>query len=254
MSAARTSVGALALALLAGMPAGAQQAARDSATASRLGRVSVSARIGELRPSARSEFHALMDRALVPTGGALRPRMVGGDLHVRITPRIGVLLGAESGRSTVASTSRARATGASGDVAQQTTLDLTSVQYLGAEWQAWRWRGRGADATDRLRVVLGAGGGVARYRLRQWGEFVDAQRSVAYADDFGSAGRGAMGYATAGVELPLQRWLSMEGELRRQVGSAPMSADYAGFDRLDLGGTRLGVGLRLRPAAIVGKR
>ena len=137
---------------------------------------------------------------------------------------------------------------------QQTTLDVTSLQYAGADWEAFRWRRAGAGATDRLRVVLGAGGGVARYRLRQWGEFVDARRSVAYADDFASAGRGGFAYGSAALEVPLRRWIALQGDVRRQVGSAPMTADFAGFDRLDLGGTRLGVGVRLHPAALVGKR
>ncbi|GLC26920.1 hypothetical protein [Roseisolibacter agri] len=257
MSAARTFVHTLALALLA-TPAAAQQPARDSSStsssASWLGRVSVTARLGQLRPSGRSELFALMDRALLPTDGALRPRLTGGELHVALTPRFGVLLGAESGRSTVASVSRAQATGVTADVRQQTTLDVASLQYVGMEWQAFRWRGTRAGATDRVRLLLGAGGGVARYRLHQWGDFVDAPRSVAYADDFGSAGRGGFGYGSATLEVPVRRWIAVQGDVRRQVGSAPMSADFAAFDRLDLGGTRLGVGLRLRPAAMFGAR
>lgn len=254
MSAVIRTVGAL-LAVVAVMPVAAQPAARDTApSTSWLGRVSVSARLGELRPSGRSQLYALMDRALLPTGGALRPRLAGGELHVRVARGLGAVLGAEAGQGTMASVSRARATGTSADVRQQTTLDVTSLQYAGADWEAFRWRRAGAGAADRLRVVLGAGGGVARYRLRQWGEFVDAQRSVAYADDFASAGRGGFAYGSAALEVPLRRWIALQGDVRRQVGSAPMTADFAGFDRLDLGGTRLGVGVRLHPAALVGKR
>ena len=256
MSAAIRSVGALLL-VAAAAPATAQPAARDTTpSTSWLGRVSVTARLGELRPSGRSQLYTLMDRALVPTSGALRPRLAGGELHVRVARGFGVVLGAEAGQGSVASVSRARATATSADARQQTTLDLTSLQYVGADWEAFRWRGArtGARATDRLRVVLGAGGGVARYQLHQWGEFVDAQRSVAYADDFASAGRGGFAYGSAALEVPLRRWLSLQGDVRRQVGSAPMTADFAGFDRLDLGGTRLGVGVRLHPAVLVGKR
>ncbi len=258
MSAARNVVRALALAAVVAAPAAAQQqSARDTASAaasSWLGRVSVTARLGQLRPSGRSELFALMDRALLPTDGALRPRLAGGELHVALTPRFGVLLGAESGRGTVASVSRARATGVDADVRQPTTLDVASLQDVGAEWQALRWRRDGVGATDRLRVLLGAGGGVARYRLRQWGDFVDAQRSVTYGDDFGSAGRGGFGYGSATLEVPVRRWVAVQGDVRRQVGSAPMSADFASFDRLDLGGTRVAAGLRLRPAAMFGGR
>ena len=244
MSALRVALG---LALTAGA-ASAQQAQEPSpatARASWLDRVSVSARAGELRPAGGSELFTLMDRALTPGSGALRPRLAGGALHVRLGARWGVSFGAEAGGRTVASSSRAEPTSGAGPARQRTALDLTSVGWLGAEWRALRWRGAGRDGADRLRVVLGAGAGSAAYRLRQWGGFVDAERGVAYEDDFRSAGRGAFGYGSVGLEVPVLGRLALEGELRRQVGSAPMSADFAAFDRLDLGGTRLGVGVRV---------
>jgi hypothetical protein len=226
----------------------------DSVSSTWLDRVTVVARYGTFRPARQSVVYSLIDRALTPGSRALRPSLVGGELHVRMVGRWGLLLGAESGSSTVASVSRAQPASASGDVRQQTTLGLSSVQYVGGEWQALRWRRAHRDAPDRLRVVLGAGGGVARYRLRQWGDFVDAERGVAFENDFRSAGRGGFGYASAGVDVPLRGWIALEGELRRQAGSAPMSADYATFDRLDLGGTRFSVGLQLRPGGGEGRR
>lgn len=257
---ARVCACALALAAVATVPLGAQRAPVAVATAPGAAgpgwfeRISVSARLGEFRPAGQSELFSLLDHALTPGADALRPTLVGGELHFAVSDRWGVLLGAEAGRSTVASVSRVQPASGSGEVRQQTALRLTAVQYLGAEWQAFRWRGAGRDAPDRLRLVLGAGGGAARYDLRQWGDFVDAERRVAYDDDFRSAGRGVFGYVSAAVEVPLRRWVAVQGELRRQAGSAPMSADYASFDRLDLGGTRFSVGVLLHPAGMVGRR
>jgi hypothetical protein len=239
MSARLSYVGALAASVLAIAPLDAQ----SPEPAGWLDRVSLAARYGSFQPAGRSEVFSLIDRALAPGSRALRPRLVGGELHVRVSGPWGLVFGAETGSSTVASISRVQPTSGAGDVRQQTSLDLTAVETLGAEWRAFRWRGSSPEATDRLRVVLGAGAGVASYRLRQWGEFVDADRRVAYADDFGSTGRGTLGYASAGVEVPLRAWLALQGDVRRQVGSAPMSADFASFDRLDLGGTRVGAGL-----------
>ncbi|MDF1503286.1 hypothetical protein PYV61_10050, partial [Roseisolibacter sp. H3M3-2] len=159
------------------------------------------------------------------------------------TCRWGVVLGAEAGGGSAASTSRATPDGGA-PVAQRTALDLTGVQWAGVEWTALRWR---PAAGERLRVTLGAGAGAAAYRLRQWGAFVDAERRVAYEDDFRSRGRGAVAYAQAAVAVPVRRWLAVQGDVRRQAGSAPMTDDFAGFDRLDLGGTRLGVGVTVRP-------
>jgi hypothetical protein len=240
-----------AAALAVAVPAAAQQDARAADTAparaSWLARVSVSARVGELRPAGGSEFYALVDRALDAEEGALRPRLVGGALHVRVAGPVSLVVGAEAGGSTLASTSRVRPASSADAVRQRTALDLTAVQYVGAEWQALRW-------ADHLRLTLGAGAGTARYRLRQWGGFVDAERQVAYEDDFRSSGRGTFGFASAAVEVPVRGRLALQGELRRQVGSAPMSADYASFDRLDLGGTRLGLGVRLQLARGRGAR
>jgi hypothetical protein len=172
---------------------------------------------------------------------------MGGALHVRVTDRWGLQFGIDVGESTVASASRVQPGSGAGAVRQQTRLELTAVPSLGAEWQALRWRGRGSNSTDRLRLVVGAGGGVASYRLRQHGDFVDAERRIAFPDDYRSAGRGSFSYASAGIEVPLRRWIALQGEMRHQVGSASMSADFAEFDRLDLGGTRVTAGLRIHP-------
>jgi hypothetical protein len=242
MSARILHAGTFAAAVLVAAPAHAQSATPD-AWGERIG---VAARYGAFQPAGRSEVFSLIDRALTPGSRALRPRLVGGELHVRVVGPLGLVAGIESGGSTVASASRVAPTSGS-DVRQRTTLDFTTVGSLGAEWRALRWRGGAADGDDRRRVLLGAGGGVARYRLRQWGDFVDAERRVAYADDFRSTGRGAFAYAGLGLEVPVRRWIALQGDVRRQFGSAPMSADYASFDRLDLGGTRIGAGVMVRP-------
>ena len=245
-SAARVAV-CSGLAALALVSTGTRALAQQSDRATWMERVSLSARYGVLRPSGGSDVFALVDRALAPGSNALRPQLLGAELHVGVTPRWRVLLGAEAGQRTVGSHSRVQPVPSLGDVRQQTTLEITSLQYVGGAWQALRWRGASTGASDRLRLLVGAGAGTARYRFRQWGEFVDADRQVAYADDFRSAGRGGFGYVSTALEVPLRRWLAVQADVRRQFGSAPMTADYASFDRLDLGGTRAGVGVSLRP-------
>jgi hypothetical protein len=264
MSAARALVAAAAAAAVTtAAPLRAQRVPRDTAypdaaradtlraDTAELARVSLSVHYGTFRPAGRSELYALVDRALAPGAGALRPRLAGGAMHVRVAGPWYVRLGAEAGGSSVASASRALPAGAAPDAAvrQHTTFDLAAVYSLGAEWQALRWRAARPDAPDRARLVVGAGAGLARYRLRQWGDFVDAERRVGFGEDFRSDGRGAVRYASAALEVPVTRGVGVQGTVRRQAGSAPMRADYATFDRLDLGGTRLDVGLHFRPRA-----
>jgi hypothetical protein len=204
-------------------------------------RLAVSVQAATLAPSGRSDLYVLLDRAL--DGARLRPTLVDGALHARIAADVGVVLGIETGRSTVASTSRVRAAASTSDARQQTSLEFSTMARAGVDWQAWRWR---VASRDRLRVSLGGGGGVARYRVHQWGDFVDASRSVVFSDDFRSVGRGAFGYVNATIDVPVRSWLAVQGDARRQFGSARMSGDFASFNRLDLGGTRFGAGLALR--------
>lgn len=252
--------GALVLALLAAAPVRAQQGPADAGTRSDstgltwLERVGVSAHFGTFQPTGRSELYALLDDALAPGARPLRPRLAGGEVHVRLTERWGVLVGAEAGGRTIASASQVNPAPTSDDVRQHTSLRLTSVQYVGAEWRALRRSVTGGDDVDQPRLVLRTGAGTARYRLRQWGAFVDVPRRIAFDDAFTSARRGAFVYASAAVEVPLNRWVALQGELRRQAGSAAMTADYAEFDRLDLGGTMFSMGILFRPAGGAGRR
>ena len=247
--AARLATAAVAVALVAS-GAGAQPAppAADTvAEGSWRSRVGVGVRWGQLQPAGGSELYALLDRALTPGARPLRPRLAGVEVRYRVLPRWTALAGAEGGATTIASASQARAAGADA-TRQRTRLEIADAQYVGAEWRPLRG-GAGAGGREAVRLVLGAGAGVARYRLRQWGTFIDAEREIAYADDFRSSGRGAFGYAAVGVEVPVHPAAALQAQLRRQVGSAPMGADYAAFDRLDLGGTRISFGVVLeRPA------
>jgi hypothetical protein len=226
-------------------PIAAQSA--DEARAPWTDRVSVVAHIGLLAPAGGSQLFTLLDDALTPGASALRPRMLGAELRVRLRPRWSLLAGWEGGGRTLATSSRVQPPTGSRTVVQQTQLDVTAAQYVGIQWQAWRWRG---TTTDRARLHLGAGGGVARYQLRQWGEFVDVARVLRFEDDLRSSGRGGFGFASAAVEVPIGDWFAVQGDVRRQLGSAPMNADYASFDRLDLTGTRASLGVVVTPGRL----
>lgn len=225
--------------------------ARVSSDAARGGatwweRLSVSVRYGQFRPTGNSELYSLVDRALTPGASAFRPALTGGELHLRLRPRWSALIGLEGGDKVVASRSQARPTSGSDVVRQQTRFNLRSLAYVGVEWEGWRWRTSVASNRERLTVSLGAGAGAVRYGVRQWGDFVDVTRGVAYSDDFRSSGQGALGFASLTVDAPIRSWVSLRGQVRQQRASAPMSGDYDRFDRIDLGGTRFGLGLRLR--------
>ncbi|MFN8670125.1 MAG: hypothetical protein U0164_23270 [Gemmatimonadaceae bacterium] len=218
---------------------------RDSCESPRWAeRLSLVASYGQLQSAGKSEWYALLNRALQPGARALDPRLGGAAVHFRFRDRWELLAGYEGGGRTVSSTSVAQAAGSATGVAQQTRLSLQGVASVGVEWRAWRWRRPSTSALAQF--ALGAGGGRAAYRARQWGAFVDAARQVAYNDDFRSSGHGALGYVSAIVEAPVASRVAVRLDVRQQWASAPMNADYASFDRLDLGGTRLALGVRVR--------
>ncbi len=222
-------------------------AAAQSSVPRWVSRVSISASVGTLQPSRQSEFYRLLDNALAPGSHALHPQLVGGDVRMRLSDRWTMIASVTGGRQTVSSLSRAVAVNIADNVPQQTTFDLNSTQTVGARFLAWHSALGGAPDRDRLRVIVGAGVGSAHYRVHQWGYFVDATRNVFYADDFRSAGRGAIGYGSAAIEAPITRWAAISVEWSRQFGSAPMNSDYASFNHLDLGGSRLSAGFLFSP-------
>ncbi len=245
------AVAAAAIAVPALLPAQGMQSSQSWTS-----RVSASVRYGVFTPSGTSDVYTLMDRALDNGGASLNPRMTGIDVHARLSERLGVMLGVEAGARTIGSVSRMPPSTSSfyaGEVAQQSTLQLTGVQLLGAEWRALRWRPAG-KAADVARITVGGGVGSASYRFRQWGEFLDASRLVRYRNDFYSTGRGTIGFAGATLEVPVRSWIALQGTIRRQFGSAPMSDDYASFNRIDLGGTSIHAGARLTPSSLLRRR
>jgi hypothetical protein len=210
--------------------------AQESAAWSALERLSITARLGQFHLAGASEFFDLIDRDLAPGASALDHSLAGGELRLRLTSRWSLVLGADAGSRTVTSASATRPT-----LQQQTALETNSMPLVGAEYVAYdrRW----------FRVVAGAGFGMVNYRLRQSGEFLDVDRDVPFAGEFRSRGHGTAGYASLALVVPVRSGVALQAEYRRQVASAPMSADYSEFDRIDLGGSKLSAGVLIAPAA-----
>jgi hypothetical protein len=214
-------------------------------------RLGVAVHTGRLALAGGGEAFGVIDDALEPGSEGLHPTLTGGALRVALSPRWTAVVGTESGERTSASTSRVQPTGVTTPIEQTSRFTIRRSWYVGAEWRAWQVSADAAGGDGRLRLVLGAGVGTSAYRLRQWGDFVDADRLVQFSDDLRAAGRGTIGYGTAAADVGVVRGLALRGELRYQVGSAPMDEDFASFDRLDLGGTRFALGILVTPSRLL---
>lgn len=93
---------------------------------------------------------------------------------------------------------------------------------------------------------VSAGGGALHYRFEQRGEFVDAGTLAIFEDRFTSAGWTAYAEAGAGIDVTLSPRYALTASGRYLQGSARMRDDFVGFERIDLSGLALTLGLTLR--------
>ena len=89
---------------------------------------------------------------------------------------------------------------------------------------------------------VGAGGGVLRYDLQQYGDFVDFRTSQVFPSTLTSAGWAPMIHAFAGVDvLVLKRvYVTLDG--RYQWSNSTLGNDWVDFDPIDLAGFKLAAG------------
>jgi hypothetical protein len=237
---------ALGPAPVAATPTRVDTAAADTAGAAARGAVSVSVHYGTFRPTAGASCTHCWTPRLPPGAQALRPRVTGGALHVRVTPRWAVLLGAEAGGRQTASVSRVRPAGVTADVRQWTAFDSPpcSTPARSGRRCAGAARARGAPDRARSRSARGSGAratGCAGRRLRR------RRPAPRFGDEFRSDGTGAIRFARRRVEVPVRRWLGRAGH---RAPPGRLRPDARRLRQLRPPGPRrdaLDVGLHLRP-------
>ncbi len=102
----------------------------------------------------------------------------------------------------------------------------------------------------RTTPYLGAGGGVAWYRLRQVGDFVEVDpqtdTAVIFSDDYLSSSSTGIGHVFGGVEHWLSRRVGLSLEGRYTIGKATPGGDFQSWDSLDLSGFQVSLGASYR--------
>ena len=169
---------------------------------------------------------------------------IGFDFGLGITSRLDVRIGVDYAKSLNESELR-NFIGEDGLPFTQRT-ELSQVELRGESVLALAPRGRaiGQYAWIPSRVVpyVGAGLGFARYDLVQAGEFVD---DLGYFEDaFGSKGWGPALYLFGGADVRMSRQVYLNVEVRHVQASAELGPDYERYEPLDLGGLRIGAGVR----------
>lgn len=99
---------------------------------------------------------------------------------------------------------------------------------------------------SRYAPYVGGGGGVMWYRFRQTGDFIDFNTLKVFPDVFDSDGWTPTAHVFGGVEVSLTPRLAVTTEGRFLWARAPLSSDFAGFDRIDLSGLTITSGVLIR--------
>jgi hypothetical protein len=98
----------------------------------------------------------------------------------------------------------------------------------------------------RVAPYVAAGGGITWYHFKQTGDFVDYQTLDVFGSELNSDAWSPSAFLAAGADYALGARIGLVGEARYDWASARLSSDFAGFDRIDLSGLALTVGLAFR--------
>jgi len=93
---------------------------------------------------------------------------------------------------------------------------------------------------------VAAGGGITWYQFRQSGDFVDYKTLDVFGSTLESSQWAPSAYGAVGVDYALSARMALTGEARYDASSARMSSDFSGFNRIDLSGAVVTVGLTVR--------
>jgi hypothetical protein len=106
--------------------------------------------------------------------------------------------------------------------------------------------GRFAWIPNRFATYVGAGAGGMYYKFRQAGDFVDFKTSNIFSSIYESSGWTHTEHVLAGLDYSLGPRFALSTEARYMFGSARLSKDFSGFERLDLSGLSTTIGLAIR--------
>jgi hypothetical protein len=172
----------------------------------------------------------------------------GGDLAVRLTPRVDLVLGAMHAKSEKASEFRHLEGTDDLPIEQTTTLKQTPVTASIKLFAFERGRsvGKFAWVPRNFLPYVGAGAGLIWYDLEQVGDFVDHETMDIFFDTIESSGNSGMIQVFGGTEWWPQSRFGLTAEARYIWGKANLINGFTDFDKIDLRGFQLTAGIATR--------
>ena len=234
-----------ALVLAAVGPLGAQSAGNDYLFGEPIGRLTL--RAGYAHASAGSDIFDQATKKFTLSKSDFSGPTFGGELAFRLAPRFDLTF--DVAYAGVNRRSEYRDFVDNNNLPIRQTTSFTRVP-LTANVRAYltpRGRSVGSLAFIPSTVVpwVGVGGGAMWYRFRQSGDFIDGSGNVIPGQSE-SSGWGPALQGMGGVDVSVTPRIAVTGDARYTWARASLGTDFSGFNKIDLSGVSVALGLTFR--------
>lgn len=211
-------------------------------------RASFALRLGAGVPYANDDLFQFFRNELTLDRGDFRGFAAAGDIGVRVTKQLDVVLGVAYEGSSHRSEFRDWVDNNDLPIEQKTTFYRVPVTLSAKLYPLSRGRSLSQHAwvPNKFTPYLMAGGGATIYGVEQVGDFVDYQTLQVFNRRFESNGAGLSGHVGAGAEYWVTSHVGVAVDGRYNWASAGLGYDFSDFDRINLNGFQVTTGVAFR--------
>jgi hypothetical protein len=211
-------------------------------------KATVTVRGGFARPSESSDLYAFVRDELTIARGDFGGSSWSLDAALFVQPQLAVQFGIGISSATTPSVYRHWVDTNDREIEQTSSLRRLPLSaglryYLAPPGRSIS---RLAWVPARVAPYVAAGGGLTWYGFRQSGDFVDFQTNDVFNTVLNSSAWAPSAFGALGADYALGARVGLVGEARYDWASARLSSDFAGFNRIDLSGLAVTVGLSYR--------
>ncbi|MBA4072072.1 MAG: hypothetical protein C0497_09595 [Gemmatimonas sp.] len=211
-------------------------------------KASLTVRGGFARPSESSDLYSFVRDELTIARGDFAGSSWSLDAAFFVRPQLAVQFGAGLSSRTTPSVYRDWVDTDNREIEQSSTLRRLPLSaglryYLKPPGRSIS---RLAWVPTRVAPYVAAGGGLTWYRFKQTGDFVDYRTLDVFGTKLNSAAWSPSAFMAAGADYALGARVGLVGEARYDWASARLSSDFKDFNRIDLSGLAVTVGLAYR--------
>jgi opacity protein-like surface antigen len=198
--------------------------------------------------SASSDFYTQAQRDFTLDKSDFNSPTVGAELGIRLASQLDFSLDASWSGMSHGSHYRNFVDNNNQEIEQSTTLRRVPVTANLKAFLVPRGRAVGRLAYIPSKVVpwIGAGVGASWYSLEQSGDFINTSSGAVFTDSFRDSGWGPAFQGMGGVDVSLTPRIALTGDARYLWSKASLGGDFQGYDKIDLSGVSLALGVTFR--------